>query len=80
MARSTFSDGTHNVVVNIVNGAPGKPIGQPVRAVGPADHGDTVGERWPAGNTFNVTATARLDQDLDEAPDGCVCPCQHRQS
>ena len=63
----TFSDGTHNVVVNIVNGAPVSPsVNLSGLSDGPITA--TLSASDPAGNTFNVTATARLDQDLDEHP------------
>ena len=63
----TFSDGTHNVVVNIVNGAPVSPsVNLSGLSDGPITA--TLSASDPAGSTFNVTATARLDQDLDEHP------------
>ena len=68
-ATITFSDGNHahDIVVNIVNGVP---VSNSVNLSGLSDGPitATLSTSDPAGNTFNATATARLDQDLDEHP------------
>jgi FecR protein len=65
----TFSDGNHanDVVVQIVNGLP---VNTSVNLSGLADGPITATllVTDPAGNTFHATATAQLDQDLNEHP------------
>jgi hypothetical protein len=63
----TFGDGTHNVVVNIVNGAPVSPS---VNLSGMTDGlvTATLLVSDAAGNTFSAHASAQLDQDLNESP------------
>jgi hypothetical protein len=65
----TFSDGNHanDVVVQIVNGLP---VGTAVNLSGMTDGPITATllVTDPAGNTFHATASAQLDQDLNENP------------
>ena len=65
----TFSDGNsaHNVVVNIVNGAPvSTSVNLSGMTDGPISASLSVSD--PAGNTFTAHASAQLDQDLNENP------------
>ena len=65
----TFSDGNHanDVVVQIVNGLPASST---VNLSGMADGPITATllVTDPSGSTFHATATAQLDQDLEEHP------------
>src|SRR5262249_23159873 len=61
----TFSDGTHNVVVNVINGVP---VSTSVNLSGMTDGPITASLSVSdvAGNTFQATATAQLNQHSDE--------------
>jgi FecR protein len=65
----TFSDGNHanDIVVQIVNGLPVNPSVNLSRMTdGPITATLLVTD--PSGNTFHATASAQLDQDLNEHP------------